>query len=176
MPNSLKPQKQSGDDDALLALGLRPATPGDESFLRNLFASTRAKELAAMIWDEAQKQTFVAMQFNAQSWQYETSYPHAEHSIILLNEAPIGRLLLDRGEGEFTLVDIALLAEYRNAGIGTGLIQRLLEEAADAGKPVRLHVFNSSPAMRLYARLGFSRVGADAVYVEMIWLPPVKSH
>ncbi len=164
---------QDHGEENFRVVGLRPATGADEPFLMTLFASTRSEELAAMIWDENQKQAFVAMQFNAQSRQYEMSYPQAEHNIILLNETPIGRLLLDKGEVEFTVVDIALLAEYRNAGIGTGLIQRLLEEAADAGKPVRLHVYNSSPAMRLYERLGFSRVGADAVYVEMIWLPPV---
>ena len=114
------------------------------------------------------------MQFNAQSRQYVMSYPHAHHSIILWNDAPIGRLILDRGEREFTLVDVALLPAHRGAGIGTGLIQDLLKEAAAEGKPIRLHVLTSSPAKRLYERLGFSRIGGDAAYLEMMWVPPVS--
>ncbi|SRR6266498_1491677 len=166
-------QKHDGDEEAFRALRLRPATSEDEPFLMNLFATTRANELALLNCDEHQKKAFIAMQFNAQSRQYVMSYPNAHHSIILWHGAPIGRLLLNRGECEFTLVDVALLAEYRNAGIGTGLIQDLLKEAATLGRPVRLHALTTSAAVRLYERLGFSRVGADAVYMEMIWLPPV---
>ena len=166
-------QKQNGDEEAFRALGLRPATSEDEPFLRNLFATTRADELALLNWDENQKESFIAMQFNAQSRQYVMSYAHAQNSIILLNGVPIGRLILDRGEREFTLVDVALLPPHRGAGIGTGLIQDLLKEAAAAGKPIRLHVLTSSAAKRLYERLGFSRIGGDAAYLEMMWVPPV---
>jgi ribosomal protein S18 acetylase RimI-like enzyme len=161
------------DAAALRALALRPATTEDELFLRHLFATTRAAELALMSWGEQQKEAFVAMQFSAQSRQYAMSYPNAEHRIIVWGEAPIGRLLVDKGEPEFTLVDIALLADYQNLGIGTRLIKDLLREAAAAGKPVRLHVLTSSAAKRLYERLGFSRVGGDAVYLEMKWVPSV---
>jgi len=167
-------QKQNSNEEAFRALGLRPATSEDEPFLRSLFATTRADELALMNWDENQKEAFITMQFNAQSRQYVMSYPHAHHRIILLNDAPIGRLLLDRGEREFTLVDVALLPAHRGAGIGTGLIQDLLKEAAAAGKPIRLHVLTSSAAKRLYERLGFSRIGGDAAYLEMMWVPPVS--
>jgi len=167
-------QKHDGDREALRALRLRPATSEDEPFLLNLFATTRSDELAFMNLDENQKQAFVAMQFKAQSGQYAMGYPHAQNSIILWNDDPIGRLLLDRGELEFTLVDVALLPAHRGTGIGTCIIQDILKEAAAARKPVRLHVLTSSVAKRLYERLGFSRVGGDAVYFEMRWVPPVS--
>jgi ribosomal protein S18 acetylase RimI-like enzyme len=173
MVTHLSEAKTRCDEDAFRALGLRPATSEDEPFLRNVFAATRADELALMNWDESQKEAFVAMQFNAQSRQYVMSYPHAHNSIILWNGAPIGRLIIDRGANEFTLVNIALLPAHRNAGIGTSLLRGLLKEATTVGKPVRLHALTTSAAVRLYERLGFSRVGADAVYTEMIWLPPV---
>jgi len=164
-------QKHDGDENAFRALELRPAISEDEPFLRNLFTTTRADELALMNWDESQKEAFVAMQFNAQSRQYVMSYPHAHNSIILWNDAPIGRLLLDRGEREFTLVDIALLPTHRRAGIGTHLIEGLLVEAAAVGKPVRLTVWHSNPAKRLYERMGFSAANNDGVYCEMWWSP-----
>jgi len=155
------------------AVRLRPATFEDESFLRQLFASTRAAELALMPWDENQKERFIAMQFQAQSQQYAETYPDADNNVILFNQAPVGRMMVARNEAAISLVDIALLPTYRNAGIGTGLIQDLLKEAAAVGKAVRLSVFASSDAIRLYERLGFSRVGGDAVYLEMKWVPSV---
>jgi ribosomal protein S18 acetylase RimI-like enzyme len=163
----------SPDAAALRALALRPATTEDEHFLRQLFASTRATELALMPWDDQQKETFIRMQFSAQSGQYASSYPHAEHSIILWGQDPIGRLLVDKGEREYTLVDIALLADHQNRGIGTRLIKDLLREAAAAGEPVRLHVLANGGAMRLYERLGFYQTGGDTVYLEMMWVPSV---
>jgi ribosomal protein S18 acetylase RimI-like enzyme len=166
-------QKHDGDEEAFPALKLRPATSEDEPFLMNLFATTRTDELALLNCDEHQKEAFIAMQFNAQSRQYVMSYPDANNSITVWNGAPIGRLIIDRGAKEFTLLDIALLPAHRNAGIGTSLLRGLLKEATTVGKPVRLHALTTSAAVRLYERLGFSRVGADAVYMEMIWLPPV---
>ncbi len=169
-------QRDHGDEEVFRSLKLRSVTAEDEAFLLNLFASTRAEELAFMNLDDNQKKTFVSMQFQAQSRQYVMSYPQAQNSIILLNDDPVGRLLLDRGKLEFTLVDVALLPVHRGAGIGTELIKDILKEAAAAGKPVRLHVLTSSAANRLYERLGFSRVGGDAVYLEMKWVPSVVDH
>ena len=113
------------------------------------------------------------MQFNAQRQQYDYSYPQAESGIVLQDDLPIGRMLVDKTACEITLIDIALLPEHRNAGLGTDLIQDLLAEAVVARKPVRLHVLKSNPAMRLYERLGFSRVGDQSMYFEMIFEPAV---
>ena len=96
---------------------LRPATADDEGFLRQLFASTREAELEYL--PEPQREMLIAMQFNLQRQQYSAGYPQAEHNIILLDEHSAGRLLVDEGDREFTLVDIALLPAYRNLGIGT---------------------------------------------------------
>lgn len=167
-------QKHKREEEAFRAVRLRPATLEDEPFLVNLFAATRSDELALMNCDENQKETFIMLQFKAQSRQYEVNYPHANNSIILFADALVGRMIVARTEAAILLVDISLLAEYRNAGIGTRLIQNLLKEAAVAGRPVRLHVFSSSPAVRLYERLGFSRIGDEGTYLEMMWTPAVS--
>jgi ribosomal protein S18 acetylase RimI-like enzyme len=150
-------------------ISLRPATSEDESFLVCLYASTRASELAALPWDDNQKQAFINMQCIAQCRQYVMSYPRADSKIVLSNDEPVGRLLVDRGEDALTLIDISLLPAYRKLGIGTQLLQGLLDEANTAGKPVRLHVLHSNPAKKLYQRLGFSMASSDEVYCEMVW-------
>ena len=134
-----------------------------------VYASTRLEELEGIGWDDNQKQAFIRMQFLAR----ERSQPRVDNKIILLNGRPVGRLLVDRADTPMVLRDIALLTEFRNAGIGSRLIQELMTEAASAGKPIRLHVVASSPAVRLYERLGFRSNGdeAGAAYLEMTWVP-----
>jgi ribosomal protein S18 acetylase RimI-like enzyme len=163
--------KRDRDKEAFRALKLRPVMLEDEPFLRQLFASTRADELALMGWDEKQKEAFIAMQFNAQNQQYAMSYPQAEHKIIVLYEDQIGRLIVDKSDTGFTLVDIALLPAHRGAGIGTHLIEDLLTKAGLAGKPVTLSVWHTNPAKKLYERMGFSAANNDGVYCEMHWKP-----
>ena len=150
---------------------LRAATPADQNFLIAVFAATRSDELAALGGDPKQRALFINMQFNAQQQSYSAGYPEAVNNIILLAEQPIGRMLVDRAGDEILLVDIALLSDYRNQRIGSSLIRGLLDEAATAQKPVRLSVYKSNPALRLYQRLGFSQVAEDALYIEMQWLP-----
>ena len=149
-------------------LSLRDATPDDNAFLLDVYASTRLDELAGIDWDDNQKRAFIQMQFLAR----ERIYPQDGNKIILLNGNPVGRIMVDRNETGILLRDIALLTEYRNAGIGSRLIQELMEEAAAAGKPIELHVISTSPAVRLYERLGFRRTSDEpTAYLEMKWLP-----
>ena len=148
-----------------MELNLRPATPEDEPFLLEVYTSTRIDELAALGWNDEQSRAFIKMQFVAR----ERSYPKVDDRIILLDGRAVGRLLVDRNQEELLLRDIAVLAEYRNAGIGSRLIQDLMQE----GKPIKLHVVSTSPAVRLYDRLGFRRSNAEpeAAYLEMKWVP-----
>ncbi len=53
-----------------MRIELRPVAPEDEPFLRRVYASSRAEELAPVPWDEAQKQAFCDMQFAAQDSHY----------------------------------------------------------------------------------------------------------
>ena len=148
-------------------LSLREATPEDKPFLLEVYASTRIEELADTGWADDQKRDFIEMQFMAR----ERTYPRVDNRIILLDGRPIGRILVDRSEAAIVLRDIALLTDYRNGGIGSRLIKDLMKEATAAGKPLTLHVVASSPAVRLYERLGFVRNGPEAVYLEMQWVP-----
>ena len=147
---------------------LREATPDDESFLLEVYASTRIEELEELGWDDNQVQAFIRMQFLAR----ERSYGRADDRIIVLDGRPIGRMMVDRSDAAILLRDIAFLKEYRNAGIGSRLIQDLMKEATSAAKPIELHVLALSPAVRLYERLGFRRSDDDdAAYLKMKWVP-----
>jgi ribosomal protein S18 acetylase RimI-like enzyme len=55
-------------------------------------------------------------------------------------------------------LSIALLPEYRNRGIGTSLLNRLIHETRSHFKALSLSVSTDNPAVRLYTRLGFEVV------------------
>jgi ribosomal protein S18 acetylase RimI-like enzyme len=150
---------------------LRPIRSEDEAFLYEVYAGTRQEELAPLGWSEAEKEAFLRMQFSAQHRFYHEQYAAAEFQVILCDERPVGRLYVDRREDEIRIVDIALLPEARNAGIGSSLLKNLLAEASRAGKAVRIHVERFNPALRLYQRLGFARVADKGVHYLMEWLP-----
>ena len=154
---------------------LRPARPDDEIFLLQVYASTRADEMAIVPWSAEQKIEFVQMQFNAQRQSYTEQFPRANWDIVLRGETPVGRLIVHRAEDEISLMDIALLPKYRNAGTGTALVRDLMQEANAARKPLRLHVETFNPALRLYERLGFVQIGDAGIYIKMEWTPADES-
>ena len=82
-----------------------------------------------------------------------------------------GSCLAAASSSSSRIIDIALLPEHRNGGIGSRLLRGLLDEAAEAGKPVRIHVEQLNPAMSLYRRLGFTRIEERGVYWLMEWRP-----
>src|SRR6266536_1818233 len=145
------------------SITLRAATAEDELFLSELSAGTRLIELALIPWDENQKRAFIKMQFAARQQQYREYYPDAESSMILRQGEPMGSLLVARRDSEIVLVDIALLPQHRNAGVGTHLVKSLLEEAAGARKTVRLRVLATSAAVKMYERIGFKRTNNAGV-------------
>jgi ribosomal protein S18 acetylase RimI-like enzyme len=153
------------------AVQLRPIRPDDRAFLYTVYAATRADEMALFGWDDAQKQTFLSMQFNAQHQYYFSQFPHASFAILELNNEGIGRLYIDRQQHKIHLMDIALLPEFRGQGIGGALLRQLIDEAASTRKCVSIQVAHHNPAMRLYQRLGFVEVGDGGMYRQMEWHP-----
>ena len=136
-----------------------------------LYASTRQEEVTAWGWNAAQQIAFLRMQFAAQQRSYTAGYPDADHCLILWLDEPVGRLIVSRTEQEIRLVDIALLPEYRNRGIGTCLVRELAKESQASRTPLRLQVLKGNKAFRLYSRLGFSISSEDELYFQMEWNP-----
>lgn len=156
----------SGDS---MRLSLRTVRNQDEDFLFRLYASTRQEEISAWGWDATQQNAFLRMQFRAQRQGYAADYAGADHQVILADDEPVGRLMVHRTEKEVRLVDIAVLSEYRNRGLGAALIRDLMAECQASRKPLRLQVAKGNRAARLYERLGFLQTGEDEIYYHMWW-------
>jgi GNAT superfamily N-acetyltransferase len=147
---------------------LRPITDADLGFLLQLYATTRADELAQVPWSDEQKAAFVVQQFQAQHAWWQEHYTGARFDLVLVDGEPAGRLYVDVWAREIRVVDIALMPAWRGGGIGTMLLRRVFAEGDAAGKPVSIHVEVFNPARRLYGRLGFVEKGAHGdVYLLM---------
>ena len=150
---------------------VRPERPQDEAFPVELYASTRREELDAWGWPAEMRESFLKIEFKA-SQGCRQAFPDAEFQIVLLNGVNAGRMIVRRRPAELHLVDIALLPQHRNAGVGAALLQRIFGEAAATRKPIRLQVFRGNRAERFYRRLGFVQTGETALHLEMEWHAP----
>lgn len=160
--------KQISVDNSRLVT-FRAATSDDESFLVSAYGSTRIEELALTDWDQAQRDAFVKMQFDAQQSHYREYYREGEHLIIMLNEEAVGRLYVANIKDEIRILDITVLPQHRNAGIGTSILKELTAEAASIGKPLRTYVESFNPSLRLFERLGFVKSGESGYSYLMEW-------
>jgi GNAT superfamily N-acetyltransferase len=149
---------------------LRPVAESDDPFLLSVYASTREEELAQAEWAEGQKEMFLRWQLNLQRREYEARFPDAAYHIILVDQQPAGRIWVGSDDEQVRLLDIALLPQFQNRGAGTGLVRRLIQEAARQGKVLRHMVFVlNNNAERFYERLGFRLIEDFGAYKHMEW-------
>ncbi len=141
-----------------------------------VYASTRASEMARVPWSDEQRHAFVSSQVYAQCNFYDQKYPHADHSVILSKNRPVGRLYLARLDDELRIVDLTLVPEERNAGIGTRLLKELLDESRRSEIPVTIYVESFSPSLRLFERLGFRQLEEQGVHLLLQWSPTSQRH
>jgi ribosomal protein S18 acetylase RimI-like enzyme len=152
-----------------MSINFRPAGPEDEAFLLKVYGSIRAEELAVVPWSEAQREAFLRMQLEAQHLHYRQRYPAGEFLVILDGERAVGRLYIARLQEQIRIMDITILPEERGRGLGTSILRDLMTEAARAPKPLRIYVESFNPSLRLFERLGFSKVEEEGIHLLMQW-------
>lgn len=148
---------------------LRSERGGDRDFLETLYVAVRWPELEATGWAEEAKLAFLRDQFALQDRHYAEHYADAEFLIVERQSLPLGRLYLFRGEKDIRIVDISLLPDARNTGLGTALLLGVQGEARQTRRSVSIHVEKFNPAQSLYRRLGFKEAGSDGPYWLMKW-------
>jgi len=107
---------------------------------------------------------------------YRAQFPDARFDIIELDGAAIGRIVVDRAGAALRIVDQALAPSFRNLGIGSAIMRALMEEAGRTRLPLRLTWRRATtPAMRLYGRLGFVPIETSAAHIELEWRAPAHA-
>lgn len=149
---------------------LRPATSDDSEFLRRLFFIIRAPEFEQAGLVGPQLDILLNQQYLAMRTHYDRVYPDASYVIFEIDGEQVGyQATID--VDTLHLIDISIMPEYRNQGLGTSRMLALQEHARRTGKPMTLTVEKFNPALRLYERLGFVVYDNSAVYQRMRWTP-----
>ena len=145
----------------------RAVTAQDDEFLFELFKWARLGDLAALLLPPATIEGLMRVQYVGQKQTYRAQYSSGDE-IVLVNGKPVGRIWVYRGPAEHHLVDIALLPEYRNRGIGAALVSEAVSAARAAGVALRCSVAVNNPgSLRFHQRLGFRIVARDELYFAL---------
>jgi ribosomal protein S18 acetylase RimI-like enzyme len=140
-------------------VSLRPSRPDDYNFALDLYLESTRKLLIELgRWDE-----------NRVVARFKKGYKPDEVQVIRSGGADIGWIQTSNSADELHLDQLHLIDRFRNRGIGTSLIQGLLDRARRAGKTVGLNVIRGNPAIALYRRLGFRIAGEDEEKLKMRW-------
>jgi ribosomal protein S18 acetylase RimI-like enzyme len=159
-------------DFAIGDLRVRHALEDELDFLFAVYASTRIDELAGVGWSDEQVSTFLSMQATAQDAEYRQRHPHGAFCVIEFRGEAIGRLYTSwLTPRELRILDIALLPQYRNHGLGSQLLRHVIGVADESAAMVSLHVEAWNPARGLYQRLGFTEVASNDVYIRVECTP-----
>ena len=151
------------------ALQWRREKVTDRDFLLRLFVSVRGpefEELPAML-----RSSLLEQQFHMQRSSYLSRYSHDSFGVIEHQGASIGKLYLAETKTGIHIVDLALLPDWRNRGIGTFVMKHLCTLAEQEKASVTLSVFAANPVLTLYRRIGFRQVAQNSGYLQMLWSP-----
>ncbi len=149
---------------------VRPATDADRPFFVALYARNRAAELDGVAWSPAAKDAFFAQQFDAQEASHHMWFPSADVSVLVVDGAAAGRLVVDHSADAVHVVDVLLDPSVRGHGVGTSVLRDVLAVADAANAPVTLHVdVIAAGVRRWYERLGFVAVEHDTGAASVLY-------
>jgi ribosomal protein S18 acetylase RimI-like enzyme len=147
---------------------LRLVETSDEPFLFELYESTRGQMFALAALEPGQREMLVRMQFEAQRRGYRQQHPNSREFIVMAGGERVGRLWLEESEEAARVVDITVAPARQGNGLGTAVMEDVIERARRAGRPVRLSVDKmNGRAYELYRRLGFEACGDTGLNIEM---------
>jgi ribosomal protein S18 acetylase RimI-like enzyme len=143
----------------------REATATDEALLEELFLAGR-EELRQL------PGPLLQMQRTIQETGLREIYPRALRLVIERGGDAVGHAIVDIGEKELRLLDVAVLPATRRSGVARAVVAGLQREAAQRRLPMGLMVSRANAAAcALYAAHGFVAEPSDTLFVQMRWTP-----
>jgi ribosomal protein S18 acetylase RimI-like enzyme len=136
-----------------------------------LFGKIKNSELHLNAWPEQVTQQIIAMQFKAFEQSVINIFPENIDYLITYNEKKAGRLQLNKDNQEIRIINISLLAAFRNIGIGSSILQDIIKEANLKNKSTVLEVDKMNPAVNLYFRFGFKIFDENELKYTMKYNP-----
>ena len=124
----------------------RPGLDTDVEFARSVHHRAYRDVVVAQYghWnEETQDQGFIA------------AWSQAPHEVILCDEVRCGYLCVEDRDDDIFVSQIVIDPDFQEQGIGTHILQDVIERAVVRGVPLRLTTQVLNRAVNLYLRLGF---------------------
>lgn len=137
---------------------MRPAAAEDEQFLFSVYCLTM-RDVVEQTW--GWDDVWQLAEFGRRFRQFEVSVIEAE-------SCAVGGLYLEARSDSLYIHDLQVAPDFQGRGIGTSVVNSVIEQAASRGLPVALSVVSANPrALSLYERLGFRVTQVEAPFVRM---------
>lgn len=138
-------------------ISFRIAKEQDYEFLYSMHIATMKEYVdKTWGWDDTAQQGFFRKGFEPDKLE-----------IITLDNKDIGMISIEDREEDVFLRAIEILPEYQKQGIGTYIVQKLINKASQNNKAVFLYVLKVNPAQNLYKRLGFEKITETTTHYVM---------
>jgi ribosomal protein S18 acetylase RimI-like enzyme len=155
--------------DLVAPLGIRLESPQDRMFLEQLYCESR-EDLYALAAQPDIFQQLMQMQLNIHLQGVQQRYPQSQSWLITRHEKTIGRIVIDRGQNDLRLVDLAISVAARSQGIAQQILCAMQSFADQHRLPISLSVMCSNlRAIDLYKKCGFSQTSEDGLFLQMSW-------
>jgi GNAT superfamily N-acetyltransferase len=116
-------------------------------------------------WDDREQQAL-----------FDESFAPELYEVIQVDGEDAGVLALETNEVEIWLGLIEIQPRFQGQGVGTSIVEWVLQRCAEANKPVALRVLRVNRSARLlYERLGFVADREDDVRVYLRAAPPTPA-
>jgi ribosomal protein S18 acetylase RimI-like enzyme len=144
----------------MTSFSLRKATPSDGEFAYQV-KKAAFKEYVEKVWgwEEGEQRRLHERRFGAQDFR-----------VINLAGKNVGIMAVVVASDCVRLNQLYVLPEYQGRGVGRECMLLIMEEARQAGLPIRLRVLKVNPrALAFYQRLGLVCVGETDTHRLMTW-------
>lgn len=144
-------------NDFILPAGLelRTAQAEDDRFMEQLFSSTR-EFLYSMPMPKQYVDVLIGQQYQLQKTSYRQQAPQAVVLIIQLQGKPVGKIIINKNNNVFHIIDCVLMPEVRGQGYGSTVFRAIQAAAAQQKMSITLSVDRQNfLAKKLYFSLGF---------------------
>jgi len=141
---------------------LRNITESDKNFIYNVKKASIMDYVQKIWgWDE-----------EYQIRDFESDFILENFKIITVEGVDIGFVQTTEEPLNINIIEIHIIPEYQGYGIGSSIINHILEEASKKRKTVRIGCFiDNSRAKKLYQKLGFKVVNITNTHYEMEYGP-----
>jgi len=124
--------------------------------IKVLSFTTKDKKLAKLVF-QIRQEVFVVGQNVDPELEYDEFEDISQHYLVFENDTPVATARWRKTEKGIKLERFSLLKKYRNKGIGTILLKKVMQDILPLNKNIYLH--SQVLAVNLYLREGFKISG-----------------